>query len=70
MNPALPEGWWTREVNRARYALTSDPEETVVRRTPDDDGGQTGFKLVLVLVPFLLLLVLGLIEWWLRARGH
>ena len=35
------------------------------------EGGsiQTGFKLALVLAPFLLVLVLGMIEWWMRSRG-
>ncbi|MCY4646018.1 MAG: hypothetical protein OXE73_04000 [Gammaproteobacteria bacterium] len=39
-----------------------------MRRTKEDRH-QGGFKLVLVLTPFLLVLVLGMIEWWLRSRG-
>jgi len=39
-----------------------------VRRTKEDRS-QTGFKLALVLAPFLLVLVLGMIEWWMRSRG-
>jgi Tfp pilus assembly protein PilX len=40
-----------------------------VRRTRQNQRSQTGFKLILVLAPFLLVLVLGLVEWWLRSRG-
>ena len=34
-----------------------------------EDRRQTGFKLVMVLAPFLIVMVLGLVEWWLRAGG-
>ncbi len=36
---------------------------------PEKRPRQTGLKLVLVLTPFLLVLLFGLIEWWLRSRG-
>lgn len=39
-----------------------------MRRTKEDRR-QRGFKLMLVLTPFVLVLVLGMIEWWLRARS-
>ncbi len=34
-----------------------------------DVGRAAGFKLVLVLTPFLVVLALGMIEWLLRSRG-
>ena len=39
-----------------------------MRRTKEDPSG-TGLKLALVLAPFLLVLALGMIEWWMRSRG-
>ena len=39
-----------------------------MRRTKEDRR-QRGFKLMLVLTPFVLVLVLGMIEWW-AARAE
>ena len=74
----LARGSRTREVYRGCQALTSDCRvsgesnrelwRTEVRRTKEDRTG-TGFKLALVLAPFLLVVVLGMIEWWMRSRG-
>lgn len=71
-------GLRTREVYRGCQALTSDCRvarepnrgswRAEVRRTKKDQT-QAGFKLALVLAPFLLVLVLGMIEWWMRSRG-
>ncbi len=42
--------------------------EPATRRAAEDRL-QAGFKLAMVLAPFLLVLALGLIEWWVRSGG-
>ncbi len=35
----------------------------------EDTRGGAGFKLLLVLAPFVLVVALGILEWWIRSRG-